>query len=1147
MASYRALSALHAFLTALSLAGLAASLGGAEVAPAELQLAEPFRTQYSGPHATGEHVIALWQFNQPDPAADVSGNGHELTLRGAEFVDGGRFGGGALRSYRGWPVEDKPHQARAKNNPSLTPAGAFTIEMWIQPAEELRDYPDAFLVDKKYVSDDDYQLVLLRETAPDTRGLRMALGFGEESATWRSDPLHVPPGQWQHVAFTYDGAGTGAFFVDGSPAGSERKTGYGRISPGRHDLVIGDRVGSHYHGFPGLIDQVRIAHGVLQFAPVEFELLTPRRVFERMEQTEPLRFGVRNLTPEALTGARAAFSLGGAGRQDAELPEISSGGQHVIEYPFDTSLRPDSYELTASVELPGDEPFSTSRTFEIVVVPRQPAHRMPVVMWGGASGRRDELREIGFTHYLGVGCDFRAVWDAEGPAQPGDDARIAAGIEELDAALAAGMRVVSGLSPGSWARGQAEYQRIGRDGEPYTGREDVCARFERIRQFCGDVGESMAAAYGTHPAFDSALIHTEVRGHSRPCFHEHDREAFEQFAGFPIPDEVVNMRGVRHDKLADFPEDRVIPDDHPIYVYYKWLWKEGDGWNELHTRLHRGLKAGSHPRFWTFHDPAVRVASVWGSGGEVDYLSQWTYSYPDPIRIGLATDELFQMASAGSRPDSSGAAAKKTDQPQPEAVKEGASPAEGPGQKVMKMTQIIWYRSQTAPEPGEKAREQTADFDDQDVRPQGTGTVDAAGRYRAWWEVEEPGARFITIAPMHLREAFWTKMARPIQGIMYHGIGSLLPGVSHGSYRYTHPETQHELKRLVDTVVRPLGPTLVQVPDAEKDVAFLESFASEMFAGRGTYGWNGSWAGDMWLICQYAALQPRVVFEETIQQRGLDGYKVLVMPDCDVLPASVVEAVLAFQERGGIVVGDERLCPAIEPDMLVETHARPKQADEARGMNVEKALALREALDRQYERMADSSTPDVIPYLRRYGSTDYLFAVNDRRQYGDYVGHHGLVMEDGLPTDAVLTLRRAGEVYDLLAGRRVDATAEDGVIRLERHFGPCEGHLLMITDRPIAGVRITAPEQAKPGETMTIQVAVVDAAGRPLDAVVPVRVGLFDPHGRAAEWSGYYGAKDGQLDIQAELATNDTPGLWRISVRELASGLEGNAYVAVGR
>ena len=470
--TFSRLSAWQMFLAALSIASLAASVTGAQPEETPLQLAEPFRTEYSGPQATGEHVIALWQFNQPEPAADSSGNEHELSVRGAEFVEGGRFGG-ALRSYRGWPVEDKPHQARAKRHPSLSPSGPFTIEMWIQPAEELRGYPDAFLVDKKYVSDDDYQLVLMRESASDMRQLRMSLGFGDESASWQSDLLHVPPGVWRHIAFTYDGAGTGAFFVDGSPAGSDRKPGFGRISPGRLDLVLGDRVGSYYHGFPGLIDQVRIARGVLRFTPIEFQLLSPRRVFERMEQAEPLRFSVRNLTVQPLSGARASFVLRGAGRQTAVLPEIASGQQHVLEYRFDTALRPDKYQLTASVEVPGDDPFSANDTLELVLVSRQPAHRMPVVMWGGTNGRRGELREIGFTHTIGVGCDFRAVWDAQGPAQPGDDARIAEGIASLDAALADGMRIVTSLSPGSWARGQTEYQRIGRDGKPYSNRSDV--------------------------------------------------------------------------------------------------------------------------------------------------------------------------------------------------------------------------------------------------------------------------------------------------------------------------------------------------------------------------------------------------------------------------------------------------------------------------------------------------------------------------------------------------------------------------------------------------------------------------------------------------------------------------------------------------
>ena len=88
------------------------------VAPADTTLAEPFRSPYAGDDAGGKHVIALWQFDADAPLADASGKGHDLTLRGAEPVPEGRFGG-ALRSGRGWPVEDKPHQAVAKNAPEV--------------------------------------------------------------------------------------------------------------------------------------------------------------------------------------------------------------------------------------------------------------------------------------------------------------------------------------------------------------------------------------------------------------------------------------------------------------------------------------------------------------------------------------------------------------------------------------------------------------------------------------------------------------------------------------------------------------------------------------------------------------------------------------------------------------------------------------------------------------------------------------------------------------------------------------------------------------------------------------------------------------------------------------------------------------------
>ncbi|MCS6862485.1 MAG: hypothetical protein NZT92_19455, partial [Abditibacteriales bacterium] len=564
----------------------------------------------------------------------------------------------------------------------------------------------------------------------------------------------------------------------------------------------------------------------------------------------------------------------------------------------------------------------------------------------------------------------------------------------------------------------------------------------------------------------------------------------------------------------------------PLLVFYRWFWKQGDGWNDLHTALHRGLKStgrvGNGRRavpkdLWTWHDPAVRVASVWGSGGEVDVLSQWTYSYPDPIRIGMATDELFAMARGRPVPP-----------------------------RVMKMTQIIWYRSQTAPEPGETPGAQTPQSSDKDTKtPRQPGAASVG--YRADWEKEKPDARFITIAPMHLRAAFWTKIARPIQGLMYHGWQSLVETDETGAYRYTHPETKNELRRLIKTVAEPLGPTLVQIPDRKSDVAFLESFASQMFARRGTYGWNTGWAGDVYLSLMYAQLQPEIVYDETIVERGLDGFKVLVLADCDVLTETVVKKIQAFQQRGGIIIGDERLCPAIQPDIRLQSFERPKQADKARSLLQETAAKLRQQLDARYRRYGESTNPDVIVRFRRYASSDYLFAVNDRREFGNYVGHHGLVMENGLPSDTRLIVRRpTGFVYDLVRGRPVKPTAGKGVLEIADHFGPCEGRVYLITERAIAGVRVDAPLTARRGEAISVKIAVVDDQGKPLDAIVPVRVEILDPAGRAAEFSGYYGAKDGQLEIRWDVAKNDAPGLWRVHVEERASGRVAEAYVRVG-
>jgi len=227
---------------------------------------EPWQTVYTGTAANGPDVIGLWQFQTGAETNDSSANKLHLKLQGAVIAKDGKFGP-CLESFRGHPFEDKKHAAIVANRPSLTPKGAFTVEMWIKPKKELEGYPEAMLLDKKYVADADYQFTLGAADKSGQRRLNMRLGFGDGSDAYTSEPARYEAGTWYHVAFTYDGAGEGRFWRDGAVLGGGSKPGRGSIVAGKHPLSIGDRHGSLHHGFPGYIAQVRTATACWSSAP----------------------------------------------------------------------------------------------------------------------------------------------------------------------------------------------------------------------------------------------------------------------------------------------------------------------------------------------------------------------------------------------------------------------------------------------------------------------------------------------------------------------------------------------------------------------------------------------------------------------------------------------------------------------------------------------------------------------------------------------------------------------------------------------------------------------------------------------------------------------------------------------------------------
>lgn len=1070
-------------------------------AHAQESRAQPWKQAYAGADAKGTHVVGLWHFDADDVTKDSGPRGLTGKLDGAIAIQKGIFGGG-IESFPGWPVEDKHHALVVSHHPSLSPAGAFTAEMWLSTKPELAMASLAYLLDKKYASHNDYQWLLSTPEKSGARRMIVNLGFGSDSESFATEPLQFAPGEWHHVAIVYDGAGTVRFYRDGSTVGTVSRPGRRSIAAGSHNLSIGDRIGSNYGGFPGFIDEVRVCNRALEFSPASIGLSIERTVWIRYEPSPNVRITVKNQQAEPLMGATLSLAGSGFTGDLIDVPRIEVGATHVFEKSFDTTLRPDDYELRARLKLPGDARIEREDSLRIRLMPRPLPHRMPVFMWGIGSPTEfarelPRLKELGFTQCFGFGADYDSIWKAGQPVVA-DSTTTNAGViatrRMLDEALANDFGIAAQLQPGYFLKQRPELARVDRQGKSYA-RHDCNAALPGLIEFSENVGKSVAQTYGDHPAFVAALINSEVRDDSEVSFSEHDRAAYRRHAGRDIPDEVVSKSGVLWKSLKEFPADRVISDDHPLLEFYRWFWTVGDGWNGLHTALHRGLKA-SHDNstgrddLWTWYDPAIRVPSIAGSGGEVDVLSQWTYTEPSPLRVGYFCDEVFAMAAASSRP-----------------------------QRVMKMTQLFWYRSTSAPK-STGANYIASPFDDHD-----------------------PDAAYISIAPMHLRAAFWSKVSRPVSGLMYHGWSSLVPTENTHAYKYTQPDLQTEFRRLHREVLEPLAPTLLQVPDRPSDVAYLNSFTSQTFAQRGSFGYSHD---EAFFTLLHAQLQPEVIFEETLLKHGLDRFKVLVLVDCDVLTATVAARIREFQNRGGVIIGDRNLAPAIKPDVVLPRFTRSRKTAEDKATILAYAATLRQALDARYQRHVDCSNPEIVTRVRTTGDSDYVFVVNDHREFGTYVGQHGLVMEHGLPSDGQIRIRRsAGHVYDLLMGREVRTADHGDTMTWPVQLGPCDGGVFLVTPLPIQRVEITAADSVPRGQSLEVAVTVADAKGRPVPAVIPLRVDITDPNSRVGEFSGHHGAVRGSFKLKLDIAPNDTPGVWQIRIRELASGKTTTRYVRI--
>jgi len=981
--------------------------------------------------AGAEEAVLEWDFSREKPCSRA---GLLFRPRGKTVVkEGALYSPDVLRTEPGGYIADKIY-------PELTPAGAFrfTAEFAIDEPRSTQNFLmlwdnkcDFFIKKSAKAVDNSGFTVALSRTKDGKKFVPHAwLGFGNATFHVGGNAVPFEKGVKYTLEFDYNGSGEAKFFVNGKRNAVREVLPGGALAPARFRTVIGDRVLGHFFRFDGRIFRI-----VLAPRPAEKLLIVPqgRRTFLRNEKGAEMEILVRNVSRETVSG-------------------LAPGQSKVLRVAVPVSLSPGTYKLPV-------EFGSVRRTVEYRVGPVE-HDRMTVVMWGYGDSYR-YLQESGFTHGLNSIASKVLFY-------PSDEKRRTAIYQELDDMLASGFRRMDYFNICHFPAVVKRFPRVSRKGVPIVTNKkmNIDANNPEAIRFLTEIAEKTAKLYGPHPALTMLDLNSEIRDRTAPSFTRFETEAFRRFAGYDVP-ERVEKKTILYSTIDGFPAGRIIKEDYPYYVYYRWFWSDGDGWNPMHTRIseayHRHIK---HP-FFTYFAPAARQPAIQAVGGKADMLGQWTYVNPDPLRLAAAADELLAVAN---------------------------------GRPVLQGTQLICYRSQCAPKNVKV-----------DPLPE--------------WVKKNPDASYITAPPDAVVEAIWATLSRGVTGMIFHGDGSFYPPPIKGAsiYKYTNAETEPAFRKVMRTVVHPLGPALKRIPDGECKVAILHSFTSAVLAERGSYGWGG-WLMNLHLALQWGGLDPRVICEEDILRGKLSQVKVLVLAHCDVLTERIYREITAFQRRGGIVVADGTTPPAILPQVRIAQVARVgKDPLATKAALVALGQELRRKLAPHFVPEVTTSSPDIVARMRG----PYLFVINDRRTYGDYFGPWKLMAEKALPVRGTVRVRRqAAAVYDVVAGSKVPLAVKDGEIEIPVDIAGAGGKLFLLPDRDFASPKV----EVSPDGVITADAGCAET--------VPVQLEVRDARGRLTDDTHYAAAAAGKFRYKLHLPANAFPGNWKITFRVLPSGKE---------
>lgn len=373
-------------------------------------------------------------------------------------------------------------------------------------------------------------------------------------------------------------------------------------------------------------------------------------------------------------------------------------------------------------------------------------------------------------------------------------------------------------------------------------------------------------------------------------------------------------------------------------------------------------------------------------------------------------------------------------------------------------------------------------------------------------------------------------------------------GLAYFLYERNSPAADEALQQ-IGPLTRKYGKLLGELRPAPRPVGFLVPFENSCFD-------SNYLVEAVYAFCNLAMAHVDVepVWPEELAERT-DQYKVILLHNIDWLTQSNVNLLEDYIRRGGVVLRDS----LTEVDVFGAYRLPfPLGAGDRRDGygDLVQVARIEQALREHVRPWATSDDPHLL--IRRFqaGGVDYLWVVNlmSREQDLDHVPTPGEErMATILPEYADFPSRRyksrvlvpAGDwaVYDVLKGRRIKCTRLGHGLIVPVTMRMWQGCLLALYPSAVTGMEIDAPGRARQGRQLVVDIEVLSGR-KPLRADVPLDVQITEPDGILnTEYSHRALARQGVYRFAVPFALNDTPGMWRLTVRELSAGMDESALI----